>query len=674
MRRLVSHALNCGVALYALVCASSVLMPRSLQAQTFSQRMPLRVAQVATPAATPPPATGSVGSLLAAPPDTLPTTQSQPPATSSAATPPDVPPASESSATIAPPEAAESAEQLASPQSYHLPAARPSDQMTFHVEEGLVSLMARGAALSDVLSALAETQGLNLVMPETMDARIYTTLQRVPLDDALEVILSTNGYTWTRNRNVIQVTRVADGALLSPETQGRQVEVFRLHYVAATDVNAVVTSMLSPVGHSTIVSSAIDNNRRTEELLVVSDLPGYLDRIRQYICQHDVPPRQVLVEAYILQVELGDDMRHGVNLDHLLNAHNNLVQLETRGFANPNSTQAFFINLNGGNLAAVVECLETATDAKTLASPKIRVLNGQRARIQVGEQLGFRVTTTTETSTTESVDFIDVGVVLEVTPRISPDGTVIMRVRPEVSSGQVNPNTGLPQEETTELETDVMFHDNQAYVIGGLIQEVDADLQSKLPWIADWKHVGRLFQRRETNKNRSEIIIALLPRVLPYDDAYQAQIEFETERTRTPLLQPTLEEYPRPWEPRLPDAGAQPVYDPFHHLTHRLPGHHCAAECAPGKMYSPFPHSAPADQGPAQDMNGEVGQPGLPSPAMDEADFAPPPVDRGPPPVQISRLPQPAATKPATRVARLPAIHSVPISAESAVPGMRILR
>jgi hypothetical protein len=219
-----------------------------------------------------------------------------------------------------------------------------------------------------------------------------------------------------------------------------------------------------------------------------------------------------------------------------------------------------------------------------------------------------------------------------------------------------------------------MFHDNQAYVIGGLIQETDSDLQGKLPWIGDWKYVGRLFQRREVNKRRSEIIIALLPRVLPYDPDYQAYTEFETERTRTPLLQPTLHEHPRPWEPRLPDACEQPVYDPFHPFAHRLPGHHCTTDCAPGQTYSPFPYPTSAIGEPAQGAYGEEGQSEPQLPAADDSPVVPLPVDAGPPPVQISRLPQPVFNKPTARLTRLPAIRSVPVVAERNIPGLRTIR
>lgn len=524
------------------------------------------------------------------------------------------------------------------PPNYQVPLRQSADGLVIHAEDGLISLAARGASVSDVITALAELQGLNVITQDSVTGTLNTTLNRVPIQDALDVILDMTGHTWTRNKNIILVTSVAQSTRLSPESQGRQVELFELDYVSATDVSAVVTNMLSAVGSASMVESAEDDSRRTQELLVVEDLPRYLNTVREYIRQADVPPRQVTIEAYILKVDLSDDMRHGVNFDHLFDMSSNMFQLEGRGFGSASASQGFFVNLSGGNLTAMIEMLETATDAKTLAAPKIRVLNGQTARMQVGEQLGFRVTTITETAATETVEFLDVGVVLEVTPRIARDGTVVMSVRPEVSSGQVNAATGLPEEETTELETDVMFRDNQAFIIGGLIQEVDTETQAKIPWFGDWNHIGRVFQRREKNKSRSEIIIALLPRVMPFDPMTEEQYQVETERARTPLLQGALEEYPRPWEPQLRDAIENPItYAPrsWKNWLHRP---NCRQECC-----RDIPGPKPAFQA------------GEPTPA--ESVPIPDDIDSS---ASHSRLPPPVYT--ARRPNRLPPIKSIHVT------------
>jgi type II secretory pathway component GspD/PulD (secretin) len=128
-----------------------------------------------------------------------------------------------------------------------------------------------------------------------------------------------------------------------------------------------------------------------------------------------------------------------------------------------------------------------------------------------------------------------------------------MRVEPKVSAGVVNQDTGLPEEETTQVETDVLLRNGQGMVIGGLIQEKDSSLRQKIPWLGDIWLLGYLFQRNYIEKARTEIIISLKPVVLPPEQPEDVmREEVELERASTPLLYGPLCPYPRPWEPRMP--------------------------------------------------------------------------------------------------------------------------
>ena len=113
--------------------------------------------------------------------------------------------------------------------------------------------------------------------------------------------------------------------------------------------------------------------------MVVEDLPQSLARIAAYIHEVDQPPRQVLIEAHVLQVTLDDTKRCGVNLNELIRVSGHNLTLKTTGFANPAAPQAFLSTLEGGDLNSVIEILQTTTDTKTLGSPKLLVLNEQEA-------------------------------------------------------------------------------------------------------------------------------------------------------------------------------------------------------------------------------------------------------------------------------------------------------
>jgi len=266
-----------------------------------------------------------------------------------------------------------------------------------------------------------------------------------------------------------------------------------------------------------------------------------------------------MIEAHVLQITLGDELEHGVNYKHAIDMLGSSgVELELSGFADDTASPAVFARIAGKKIDGLLQFLKTTTNAKTLASPRVMVINGQKAHIQVGEQIPYKVLTITETAAVETVEFLDVGVILEVTPRISQDGRVMMRVKPKVSSATFDPEIGLPGESTRELESDVILEDGLGMVIGGLIQEKDIEFQTKIPYLGDLHWIGRLFQRREILKERSEIVITLVPRICHSPQGISERDLVDAERSQTPLFMGPLHRFPRPWEPELPDAINNP--------------------------------------------------------------------------------------------------------------------
>ncbi len=325
------------------------------------------------------------------------------------------------------------------PQVISLPQPADPGQVRVENENELVSLMVRDGSLRHVIALVAETQRLNIVFATPADTIVTASFDRVPWQQVIDSLLSASGHSWTVAGGVIIVTSVADAKLLAPGASGLQTQVFELNFSSATDVDQVIQGLISPAGNSWVMESSPADNRRTREAVVVVDYPANLARINGYICQIDQPPRQVLIEANILQIDLQDDRRSGINFEAIASFAGNDLTFSPVGFANAAASPAFFLEVSGTALTGLVELLKNTTDAKTLASPKLLALNGQQAHIQIGEQLGFRITTTTQTSSLESVQFLDVGIILTVTPRITRDGRVLMRIKPKVSTGEVNP-------------------------------------------------------------------------------------------------------------------------------------------------------------------------------------------------------------------------------------------
>jgi type II secretory pathway component GspD/PulD (secretin) len=424
----------------------------------------------------------------------------------------------------------------------------------------LITLSVRDAPLHSVLSLIANQQGISIVAASDLAIPVSVTLQPMPLESAMDALMAISGCTWSRVNEVIYVTEVKKDAPENFLAQGRVLRVFTLNYLAANDLEKVVTGLLSPVGKVFAKQTDVKDKRKATEQIVVEDLQAYADRVASYIAQVDRPPQQVVVEVRMLQVKLEDDTRHGINFEKVARLAGADVTLSTQSLATGVGQAAMF-TVDGSNFDTLLDCLSTTNDTKTLAAPKLLMINGQESKIQIGRRLGYFVTTTTQTSTLQDVQFLEVGVVLTVTPQISTDGQVLLKVRPKVSSGDINPTTTLPEEETTEVDTSIMVPDGFGVIIGGLIQEVDNERQSKVPFLGDVWLVGRLFQRRAVERHRSEVVVALLPRIVPLGNCATPSEMLELQRVASPLLTPTLQSAPRP-EPELKDAINNPSWAP----------------------------------------------------------------------------------------------------------------
>ena len=543
--------------------AAATVAPKSL-ASTAVPRATYQYVPVNWDEPAAPPKAQSQPAAALAPPANV----AAPPEAPLRAPPAAAPPAkAESAPPVPPPSRANETLPVAPPRTeqVQLPVGDPAlaDKIQLTRTSDRISLTVRDAPLSAVLGLVAKQHGLNIITGDDASQSVSLTLENVPLETALDAVLSVHGYTWSMQQNILVVSKLDATKKSGPMIQGRLVRVFGLNYVSATDVDKIVKGLLSPVGQSFIVLASPTDQRRTSEQIVVEDVPHYMQRIEDYIREIDQPPKQVIVEAHVLQISLKDDCRHGVNFDQLLRLGKAGLTLETKGFASETASPATTLRLDGGDLNFLIEALKTTTDAKTLASPKVTVLNGQEARIQVGGQIGYKVTTTTQTSTMESVNFLDVGVILRVTPIITEDGQVLLSVKPQVSEGGISATTNLPESKTTEVETKIMLADGEAIVIGGLIKETDVETQHRTAYLSDIPYLGRLFQRRTVNRERNEIIITLVPRIVPCTPFCRQYNPQEIERAHTPLLTGPLHRVERTaWEPRFRDAINRPGCPP----------------------------------------------------------------------------------------------------------------
>ena len=203
-----------------------------------------------------------------------------------------------------------------------------------------------------------------------------------------------------------------------------------------------------------------------------------------------------------------------------------------------------------GDLDVTLRALEIQGKLNILSRPYILTSNNQTATITVGEEVPFiRNTTYTETGQTRNtVEYEDIGIILEVTPSINPEGLVIMDVKPEISTTTA---TTVPISETVDApvfakrsaESRVAIRDGQTIVIGGLVQDKETETIKKIPLLGDIPLLGLLFQRREMEKQKTELLIFLTPHVAMKDmelnkitDREKAKSNLFQDSSESPLL------------------------------------------------------------------------------------------------------------------------------------------
>jgi len=195
-----------------------------------------------------------------------------------------------------------------------------------------------------------------------------------------------------------------------------------------------------------------------------------------------------------------------------------------------NSIGGFVFSAASDSFNLLIRALKTQGRLDVLSRPQVMALDGQTALINVGREVPI-VTSSNVTATgviSNNIDRRQVGVILQVTPRITPDGRVLMRVIPEVSSVDPVPvNLGNGQLGTSlniqHIETTVTASDGETVALGGLITRADAKNENRIPWLGDLPGVGALFRFRTQTKARSELLVVLTPHVAGTHPDYMAR-------------------------------------------------------------------------------------------------------------------------------------------------------
>jgi general secretion pathway protein D len=374
----------------------------------------------------------------------------------------------------------------------------------------LVSIEFRDATVRQVFDALSRTSGINFVFDRDvrLDTRTSLMLRNAPVETVLSVILQVNQLE----------QRVVDGStvIVYPSTPAKIREYQQL----------VVRSFLLSTADPKVVANTIRTMARSRDVIVdeklnmiiVRDSPEAVRLAERLVQLHDAPEPEVMLEVEVLEVkrsrlvELGIRWPGQASLTPLPSTSGGTLTLQDLKDLSA-STVGVTID------ATTVQARESDTNTNVLANPRIRAKNREKAKILIGDRLPTITSTATSTGfVSESVNYIDVGLKLDVEPVIHADGEVAIKIALEVSNivSQVQTRSGTLayQLGTRSASTTLRLKDGENQVLAGLIQDDERSSGSGLPALGRMPVLGRLFAARSDETLKTEIVLSITPRIV----------------------------------------------------------------------------------------------------------------------------------------------------------------
>lgn len=341
---------------------------------------------------------------------------------------------------------------------------------------------------------------------------------------------------------IAQMERVALAADI--KTIDRQIPTetrqFVLQHAELSEIEGAITSLLTP----DLGAMRTDNRTRS---LIITDLPHKMEKIGELITMFDRRSKQVFIEAKIVQVSLSDRFELGVNWDYVFEGLNPRSRLGAvvrpaviqtsaeagRAVSTVQATGGMGLNystiVGGQNLNMLLQALEGIGETKILSNPHIATLDGKKAEIKVTTREPYseaKLETGSTNVVGETFQFIDVGVSLDVTPRINDEDMISMLIRPEISSviarytGAIQTSDGVPVVRTSYADTSVLIKNGETIIIAGMIENEKQESEARVPILGRIPLLGVLFRNTIRESKNRELIVFLTPRIVTGERPY----------------------------------------------------------------------------------------------------------------------------------------------------------
>ena len=428
-----------------------------------------------------------------------------------------------------------------------------------------LSLNFQSVEVRAVLNVIADFTDLNIITSDTVAGSITLRLKDVPWDQALDIILQTRGLDMRKSGNVIWIAprdELATREKLALESQSQineleqtRTEAFQMNYQKAADVQKLLSDpaqrMLSKRG-----SAVVDARTNT---LFVQDAPSRLEEVRKLIARIDVPVRQVMIEARIVEANESFNRNLGAKLGYnSITATGNRLPLQlpggqtgtvryavgstlgnvdtnsvagVQGIAGASANGGLVANLpanglnsfNAGSFSFIlfnsaltrflnleISALEADGKGKTISSPRVLTADQVEAVIEQGTEIPYQQATS---SGATSVSFRKANLSLKVKPQITPDGNIIMTLDVNKDEPGATTPAGVSIN-TKHVKTEVLVENGGTVVIGGIFEQRNRTDITRVPFFGDLPYIGFLFKNNTSEASKTELLVFITPRIV----------------------------------------------------------------------------------------------------------------------------------------------------------------
>jgi type IV pilus assembly protein PilQ len=431
-----------------------------------------------------------------------------------------------------------------------------------------LSLNFQSIEVRSLLQVIADFTNFNIVTSDSVNGSVTLRLKDVPWDQALDIILQAKGLGMRKSGNVIWIAPQDEiaarekqelEAKASLETlETLRTQGFQLNYAKANDIVSQLTSGGKGSANDSSGSKVLSNRGsaiaepRTNQLFV-TDIPSKLEQVQQLISKLDIPVRQVLIEARIVEADDtfgrslgvrlgGSDLRGvnggqpgypvaGANRVAIGGSYNAISSTTTESENVLDTTNTSFINLPSAGVGGFspaafavslfssaanrflnleISALEADGRGKIVSSPRVVTADQVKALIEQGTEFPYQSATS---SGATAVTFRKANLKLEVTPQITPEGGIILDVDINKDSRGETTAAGIAIN-TKHVQTQVLVENGGTVVIGGIFEQNESDTTTKVPLLGDIPVIGNLFKNKSKSSSRSELLIFITPRTI----------------------------------------------------------------------------------------------------------------------------------------------------------------